>query len=122
MFQLIGLVVIFWLFLWLFDKGSFSVFGLQLTKERLKWFFIPFVFSAINSALLHWLNSEACGILVQMTLAFIVAFILGLLLAFSCWFYLCNAFSPTNYLAFPNKQISKITVHFIIRIFHKISA
>lgn len=50
MLQLIGLLLISWLLIWLFEKGSLSVLGLVPTKERLKYFTILFLASAILSA------------------------------------------------------------------------
>ncbi|MFZ1257637.1 MAG: type II CAAX endopeptidase family protein [Saprospiraceae bacterium] len=50
MLQLIGLFSISWLLIWLFEKGNLSVLGLTLTKDRLKYFTILFIVSAILSA------------------------------------------------------------------------
>jgi len=50
MLQLIGLLAISWLLIWLFEKRSLSVLGLSPTKERLKYFSIFFIVSAILSA------------------------------------------------------------------------
>ncbi len=50
MLQLIGLLAISWLLIWLFEKGNLSVLGLTPTKERLKYFTILFIVSAILSA------------------------------------------------------------------------
>ncbi len=49
MLQLIGLLVISWLLIWLFEKGNLSVLGLTPTKERLKFFTILFIMSSILS-------------------------------------------------------------------------
>jgi membrane protease YdiL (CAAX protease family) len=50
MLQLIGLLTISWLMIWLFEKGNLSVLGLTPTKNRLKYFTILFMVSAILSA------------------------------------------------------------------------
>lgn len=50
MIQLIALLAISWLIIWLFDKGSLSVLGLAPTKERLKYFAILFIVSALIAA------------------------------------------------------------------------
>lgn len=50
MLQLIGLLGISWLLIWFFEKGNLSVLGLTPTKERLKYFSILFIVSAILSA------------------------------------------------------------------------
>jgi hypothetical protein len=50
MLQLIGLLAISWLLIWLFEKGNLSVLGLTLTKDRLKYFTILFIVSALLSA------------------------------------------------------------------------
>lgn len=50
MLQLIGLIAISWLLIWLFEKGNLSVLGLTPTKERLKYFTILFIVSALLSA------------------------------------------------------------------------
>lgn len=50
MLQLIGLIVISWLLIWLFEKGNLSVLGLLPTKDRLKYFTILFIVSSIISA------------------------------------------------------------------------
>ena len=50
MLQLIGLLVISWLIIWLFEKGNLSVLGLTPTKERLKYCTILFIVSAVFSA------------------------------------------------------------------------
>jgi membrane protease YdiL (CAAX protease family) len=50
MLQLIGLFAISWLIVWLFEKGNLSVLGLTPTKDRLKYFTILFIVSAIISA------------------------------------------------------------------------
>jgi len=47
MLQLIGLSLISWLIIWLFQKKDLSVLGLTLTKERIKYFAILFLASAI---------------------------------------------------------------------------
>ena len=51
MLKLIGLLAISWLLIWLFEKGNLSVIGLTPTKERLKYFTILFIVSAILSAI-----------------------------------------------------------------------
>ena len=50
MLQLIGLLAISWLLIWFFEKQNLSVLGLTPTKERLKYFGILFIVSAIFSA------------------------------------------------------------------------
>ncbi|MBK9737144.1 MAG: CPBP family intramembrane metalloprotease [Saprospiraceae bacterium] len=50
MLQLIGLLAISWLLIWFFEKGNLSVLGLTPTKDRLKYFTILFLASAILSA------------------------------------------------------------------------
>lgn len=50
MIQLIALLAISWLLIWLFNKGNLSVLGLAPTKERLKYFAIFFIVSALISA------------------------------------------------------------------------
>jgi uncharacterized protein len=50
MLQLIGLLAISWLLIWLFEKGNLSVLGLTPTKDRLKYFTILFIVSAVLSA------------------------------------------------------------------------
>jgi membrane protease YdiL (CAAX protease family) len=50
MLQLIGLLAISWFLIWLFEKGNLSVLGLTPTKDRLKYFSILFIVSAILSA------------------------------------------------------------------------
>lgn len=50
MLQLIGLLAISWLIIWFFEKGNLSVLGLTPTKERLKYFTILLVVSAVLSA------------------------------------------------------------------------
>ena len=50
MLQLIELLAISWLIIWLFEKGNLSVLGLMPTKERLKYFIILFIVSAVFSA------------------------------------------------------------------------
>lgn len=50
MLQLIGLLAISWLIIWLFERGNLSVLGLTPTKDRLKYFTILFIVSAIISA------------------------------------------------------------------------
>lgn len=50
MLQLIVLLAISWLLIWLFEKGNLSVLGLTPTKDRLKYFTILFIVSAILSA------------------------------------------------------------------------
>jgi len=47
MLQLIGLLAISWLLIWLFEKGNLSVLGLTPTKDRLKYFTILFVVTAL---------------------------------------------------------------------------
>ena len=62
MLQLIGLLAISWLLIWLFEKGHLSVLGLTPTKERMKYFTVLFVVSAILSAtafiLRMWIAKE----------------------------------------------------------------
>lgn len=50
MLQLIGLIAISWIVLWLLTKKNLSVLGLTPTKERIKYFTILFIVSAILSA------------------------------------------------------------------------
>lgn len=50
MLQLIGLLAISWLIIWLYEKGNLSVLGLTPTKDRLKYFTILFIVSALISA------------------------------------------------------------------------
>ncbi len=50
MLQLIGLLAISWLLIWLFEKKNLSVLGLTPGKDRLKYFSILFVVSALLSA------------------------------------------------------------------------
>ena len=50
MLQLIGLLAISWLLIWLFEKGNLSVLGLAPTRDRLKYFAILFIVSAVFSA------------------------------------------------------------------------
>lgn len=50
MLQLIGLLAISWLLVWLFEKGNLSVLGLVPTKERITYFSILFIVSAMLSA------------------------------------------------------------------------
>jgi len=50
MLQLIGLLAISWILIWLFEKGNLSVLGLTPTKDRLKYFSVLFIVSAILSA------------------------------------------------------------------------
>ena len=50
MLQLIGLLALSWLFLRLFEKRDLSVLGLNPTKDRLKYFAILFLVSAVFSA------------------------------------------------------------------------
>lgn len=50
MLQLIGLLAVSWLLIWLFEKGNLSVLGLTPTKDRLKYFTILFIVSAILAA------------------------------------------------------------------------
>ncbi|MES1197662.1 MAG: type II CAAX endopeptidase family protein [Chitinophagaceae bacterium] len=49
MLQLIGLLAISWLIIWLFEKGNLSVLGFSPTRDRLKYFSILFIVSAILS-------------------------------------------------------------------------
>jgi uncharacterized protein len=56
MLQLIGLLAISWLLIWLFEKGNLSVLGLTPTKDRLKYFTILFIASAILSATAFFLR------------------------------------------------------------------
>jgi len=50
MLQIIALLAISWLLIWILEKQNLSVLGLKPTKERLKYFTILFVVSAICSA------------------------------------------------------------------------
>ncbi len=50
MLQLLGLILISWLLVWLFEKRSLSVLGLAPAKERLVYFLILFIVSAVFSA------------------------------------------------------------------------
>ena len=50
MLQLIGLFAISWLLIWIFEKQNLSVLGLKPTKDRLKYFAILFIVSALFSA------------------------------------------------------------------------
>lgn len=50
MLQLIGIIAISWLLIWLFEKGNLSVLGLTPTKDRLKYFTLLFIVSAMLSA------------------------------------------------------------------------
>lgn len=50
MLQLIGLLAISWLLIWIFEKGNLSVLGFTPTKDRLKYFTILFIVSALLSA------------------------------------------------------------------------
>ncbi len=50
MLQLIGLLVISWLLIWMFEKKNLSVLGLKPTKDRLKYFAILFIVSVLFSS------------------------------------------------------------------------
>lgn len=50
MLQIIGLLIISWLLIWLFEKKNLSVLGLTPTRNRLAYFFILLVVSAFLSA------------------------------------------------------------------------
>lgn len=50
MLQLIGLISLSWLLIWLFEKRGLSVLGLKPTNDRLKYFAILFIVTAICSA------------------------------------------------------------------------
>lgn len=50
MLQLIGLLAISWFLIWFYEKGNLSVLGLTPTKDRIKYFSILFIVSAILSA------------------------------------------------------------------------
>jgi len=50
MLQLIGLLAISWLLIGIFEKGNLSVLGLTPTKDRIKYFTIFFIASALLSA------------------------------------------------------------------------
>lgn len=50
MVQLLGLVLISWMFIWLFAKGDLSVLGLMPNSERLNFFTILFIVSGLLSA------------------------------------------------------------------------
>ena len=56
MLQLIGLIAISWLLIWLFEKGNLSVLGLTPTKDRLKYFTLLFIVSAMLSATAFFLR------------------------------------------------------------------
>jgi membrane protease YdiL (CAAX protease family) len=56
MLQLIGLILISWLLIWLFEKGNLSVLGLTPTAERLKYSAILFIVSGILSATAFFLR------------------------------------------------------------------
>jgi uncharacterized protein len=47
MLQIIGLLVISWLLLWFFEKKNLSVLGFTPSKDRIKYFTILFIVSAI---------------------------------------------------------------------------
>lgn len=47
MLQLVGLLAISWLIIWVFEKGNLSVLGLTPTKDRLKYFTILFLITAV---------------------------------------------------------------------------
>lgn len=49
MLQLIGIIAISWLTIWFFEKGNLSVLGWKPTKERLKYFTVLFILSAVFS-------------------------------------------------------------------------
>jgi membrane protease YdiL (CAAX protease family) len=50
MLQLAALLAISWLLIWFFEKGNLSVLGLTPARDRLKYFFILFIVSALVSA------------------------------------------------------------------------
>jgi membrane protease YdiL (CAAX protease family) len=50
MIQLIGILAISWGLIWGFERGNLSVLGLMPTTDRLKFFMILFIVSAILSA------------------------------------------------------------------------
>lgn len=50
MIQIIGLLAISWLLIWLFYKKDLSVLGLRPTKDRLKYFILLFIVSALISS------------------------------------------------------------------------
>lgn len=50
MLQIIGLLAISWLLIWLFERKGLSVLGLMPTKDRLKYFTLLFIVSALLSA------------------------------------------------------------------------
>jgi uncharacterized protein len=50
MLQIIGLFAISWLLIWLFEKENLSVLGLTPTKDRLKYFIVLFIISAMLSS------------------------------------------------------------------------
>lgn len=50
MLQIIGLLLISWLLIWLFEKQNLSVLGLVPTKVRLKYFLTLFIVSALFSS------------------------------------------------------------------------
>ncbi len=50
MLQLIVLLTISWLLIWIFEKGNLSALGFTPTKDRMKYFSILFITSALLSA------------------------------------------------------------------------
>jgi membrane protease YdiL (CAAX protease family) len=56
MIQLVALLAISWLLIWLFQKQHLSVLGLTLTKERLNYFLVLFIVSALLSATAFFLR------------------------------------------------------------------
>ena len=47
MVEIIGLLLVSWILIWLFEKGNLSVLGLRPTKSRLKYSAILFIVTAI---------------------------------------------------------------------------
>jgi uncharacterized protein len=47
MVEIIGLLLVSWLLIWLFEKGNLSVLGLKPTKSRLKYAAILFLVTAV---------------------------------------------------------------------------
>lgn len=47
MIEIIGLLIISWLLIWLFEKGNLSVLGLKPTKSKFKISAILFIITAI---------------------------------------------------------------------------
>lgn len=56
MLQLIGLILISWLLIRLFEKSNSTVLGLTPTTERVKYLIILFIVSGILSAMAFFLR------------------------------------------------------------------